>query len=109
MSAPVSVIDHSRGVMPRAFDRKGAAFISHNLEAKLWQIDPENFELREHAIRLLKREHLDIGFGRLAFAPNGMLLGVASSGGSLWQIDIGSARAQEVELDAPLPDTCTPQ
>ena len=83
-----------------AFDRSGTAFISHNVGPRLWQIDPDNFEVKEHSIRLLNREHLDIGFGKLVFASDGALFGVAASGGSLWRIDIHSASAHQVELDS---------
>jgi hypothetical protein len=89
-----------------AFDRSGTAFISHNLEPKLWQLDPETFELKQHTIRLVDREQLDIGFGRLAFAADGTLFGVASTGGSLWRIDLAGARAHEVSAAPPGMNTC---
>src|SRR5438445_40143 len=38
MSAPVSVIDRSRGVMPRAFDRKSAPLLDPAARAKLAQL-----------------------------------------------------------------------
>ena len=89
-----------------AFDRSGTVFISHNLEPKLWQIDPDTFELKQHTIRLVNRDHLDIGFGRLMFAPDGTLFGVGSAGGSLWHIDLDSARAHEVNIDSPGLNEC---
>jgi hypothetical protein len=89
-----------------AFDRTGAAYIAHNFEPKLWQIDPDTFELKAHTIRLVGKEHLDVGFGRLAFAPDGALYAVASSGGSRWRIDIASASARSVGADAPVRDDC---
>jgi hypothetical protein len=88
-------------------DRSGTAVISHNLEPRLWQIDANSFELKEHVIRMLTREHLDIGFGGLAYAPDGTLLGVIASGGLLWSIDVAQASANQIELDAPMPDACT--
>ena len=91
-----------------ALDRSGTAFISHNLKPMLWQIDADSFQLKEHVIRLLNREHWDIGFGGLAFAPDGALFGVTASGGSLWSIDIGNASAHQVELNALIPDACGP-
>jgi hypothetical protein len=90
-----------------AFDSSGTAFISHNLEPKLWQIDGDTFELKQLTIRLVDREQLDIGFGRLAFAPDGALFVVGSTGGSLWRIDLRNARAHEVKVDAPVLDECT--
>lgn len=89
-----------------ALDRSGTAFISHNLQPRLWQIDVHSFELKEHVIRLLGREHWDIGFGGLAFAPDGTLFGVSALAGSLWRIDIGNASAHQVELDARVLDAC---
>ena len=90
-----------------AFDRSGIAYISHNLEPRLWQIDPDSFQLVEHVIRLVKKEHLEIGFGVLAFAPDGTLFGVTAVGGSVWSIDIGSASAHQVERNALALDACT--
>ena len=90
-----------------ALDRSGTAFISDNIQPRLWQIDPESFQLKEHVIRLLKREHWDIGFGGLAFAPDGSLFGVTASGGSLWSIDIGNAAAHQVEGNAFMPCALT--
>jgi hypothetical protein len=89
-----------------ALDRSGTAVISHNLEPRLWQIDADSFELKEHVIRMLNQEHLDIGFGGLAYAPDGSLLGVTASGGLLWSIDVAQASANRIELDAPMPDSC---
>lgn len=89
-----------------ALDRSGTAFISHNAQPRLWQIDADSFQLKEHVIRLLNRERLDIGFGGLAFTPDGTLFGVSASGGSLWSIDIGNASAQQVELNARVLDAC---
>jgi hypothetical protein len=89
-----------------ALDRSGAAFISHNVQPRLWQIDADSFQLKEHVIRLLNREGWEIGFGGLAFAPDGTLFGVTALAGSLWWIDIGNARAHQIELDAPVLDAC---
>jgi hypothetical protein len=89
-----------------AFDRKGAAFISHNLEPRIWEIDPDTFELKEHVLRLVGKERLDIGFGRLAFTQDGAFFGVASTGGSLWRIDLASATARAVDASAPR-DECS--
>ena len=89
-----------------AFDRKGAAFISHNLESRIWEIDPDTFELKEHVLRLVGKERLDIGFGRLAFTQDGALFGVASTGGSLWRIDLATATARAVDASPPR-DECS--
>jgi hypothetical protein len=89
-----------------AVDQSGTVFISHNLEPKLWQIDPDTFEVKQHTIQLVQREHLDIGFARLTFARDGTLFGIASAGGSLWQIDLRMERAHEVNGGAPMLDDC---
>jgi sugar lactone lactonase YvrE len=89
-----------------AFDGTGTAFISHNVEARLWQIDGNSFEIKERTIRLVNHEQLDIGFGSLAFAPDGTLFGTGSMGGSLWRIDLSKARAHRVESYVRAWDAC---
>lgn len=89
-----------------ALDRSGTVFISHNVEPKLWEIAADNFQVKAHALRLVRREHMEIGFGALAFASDGSLYGVAATGGTLWHIDIDNAGAHQVELGAFLPDAC---
>ena len=79
-----------------ALDRSGAAFISDNVQPRVWRIDPDSFEIREHAIRLVGREQLDIGFGELAFGEDGALYGVAATGASAWSIELASSRAYEL-------------
>lgn len=79
------------------FDAHGTAFIAHNLEPKLWQIHADTFVVKEHTLRLLGREHLDIGFANLAIGPEGALTGEASSGGSVWRIDLQRATARETQ------------
>ena len=78
-------------------DGEGTAFISHNIEPKLWEIHPQSFELKEHVLRLIEREQLDIGLSNLAVASRGALVGTASTGGSVWRIDLENATAREVE------------
>ena len=90
-----------------ALDRSGTAFISNNVQPRLWQIDGDSFRLQEHVIRLINRESWDIGFGGLAFAPDGTLFGITALAASLWRIDIGTASAHQVEVDALAPDACT--
>ena len=77
-------------------DRSGTAYISHNAEPRLWQINADNFQLREHVLRLPNGDHREIGFGGLTFAADGTLFGFSASGGSLWRIDVGNASAHEV-------------
>jgi hypothetical protein len=78
------------------FDAGGSAFISHNLEPKLWRIRADSFELKAHTLRLVGKEHLDIGFSTLSIASDGTLLGRASTGGSIWRLDLEGGTAHEV-------------
>lgn len=84
-----------------ALDRSGAAFVSDNAQPRLWHIDADSFQLKEHGIRLISKEHWNIGFGGLAFAADGTLFGIDASGRSLWVIDIGRKSAHQVVLGAP--------
>ena len=80
-----------------ALDRSGSATISSNVQSKLWRIDTDSFEVKEHEISLFGRERWDTGFGALAFAADGTLLALTSSGGSLWRVDAGKGSARMVE------------
>ena len=88
-----------------AFDRAGGAYISNNVEPNLSQIDPDTFQLKEHRLSLLQREHLDIGLTKLRFAPDGTLFAGASFGGSQWRIDLASATGHLV-AEASVTDEC---
>jgi hypothetical protein len=89
------------------FDARGTAFISHNLEPRLWRIRTDTFELQEHTLRLIGKEHLDIGFGGLTLNSDGTLIGQASTGGSLWVIDLERATAHEMKhLAGPEQEPC---
>ena len=89
-----------------AVDPSGTVFISHNLQPKLLQIHPDTFQLKEHVIRLVNKEHWDIGFGRLAFGADGTLFAATASGASLWSIDFGTASARQIEPGARVSDEC---
>lgn len=89
-----------------ALDRSGTVVISDNVQPRLWQVAGDTFQVTEHALRLVNREHVDIGFGGLAFAADGSLFGIAATGGSLWRIDLDSASARQVELGRFLPEAC---
>jgi hypothetical protein len=89
-----------------AFDRTGTAYISHNVEPKLWQIDPDTFLLKEHRLRLLQRESLDIGLTKLRFSADGTLFAGASLGGLQWRIDLESATGQPVDVLGSVMDEC---
>jgi hypothetical protein len=103
-----SVVGLRHVCMPdMVLDRAGSAFISSNAQAKVWRIDADSFDLKEHDIRFEGKERWDIGFGALAFAADGTLLGRTTPGGWLWKIDIAKASAVMIELNKKLPlDEC---
>jgi len=89
-----------------ALDKSGSAFISSNVQARLWRIDADSFEVKAHEISLLGRERWDIGFGALAFSADGTLYALTSSAGSLWKIDVAKASASMIGLDNPPSKAC---
>ena len=92
-------------------DGSGSAIVSSNVQARLWRIDGNTFEVREYEIGLQERERWEIGFGALAFAPDGSMMGLAASSGTLWKIDMNEGRARLLRADSPLLNLCefTPQ
>ena len=89
-----------------ALDRAGSAWVSSNVESKLWRIDADGFRASEHEIRLQDREHWEMGFGALAFGADGTLFALSSTAGTLWKINPGQATARMIELDVPLSNVC---
>ena len=87
-------------------DSSGSAFISSNVQARLWRIDADGFEVKEHEISLHGREQWETGFGALAFAADGALYALASSAGSLWKIDVAKASASMIEPNNPPSRAC---
>ena len=90
-----------------ALDRSGSAFISSNVESRLWKIDAEDFSIKQHEIRLHAGEGRDIGFGALTFAADGTLFALTAYASSLWRIDIANSSANEVELSERVLNACT--
>jgi hypothetical protein len=80
--------------------------VSSNVVSKLWRIDGASFEVSELEIRLHEREGWDTGFGAVALAAGGALLGVTSSGGSVWSIDVGDRSARMIEPETTHRDLC---
>ena len=89
-----------------ALDRSGSAFITSNVQARLWRIDADSFEVKEHEISLHGREQWDTGFGALVFAADGALYALTSSAGSLWKIDVAKASASMIDPGNPPSRTC---
>jgi hypothetical protein len=77
-------------------DGSGSAIISSNAQSRLWRIDANSFEVKEHEITLQGRERWDAGFGALALAGDGSLLALMSFGGAMWNVDLDSGTARMV-------------
>lgn len=89
-----------------ALDASGSAIVSSNAQPRLWRVDGNSFAVSEQVMVLQEREHWDIGFGALAFAPDGTLYAMTSIANSLWKVDAAGADASLVEsYHAPL-KTC---
>jgi hypothetical protein len=89
-----------------AIDSSGSAIISSNVQARLWRIDADSLEVKEQEIGLQGKERWDVGFGALALAADGTLLGLTSTGGSLWKIDVDKGSARVVDLGGLLLNQC---
>jgi hypothetical protein len=89
-----------------ALDGGGSAYVSSNIQPKLWKIDAESFRVSELPIRLQGREQWDTGFGALAFAADGTLLAMTSTGGWLWTVDVIDGRANAIDSNAPFRTAC---
>jgi len=87
-------------------DRSGSAFISSNVQSRLWKIAAEDFAVTHHEITLRARENWDTGFGALAFAADGSLFALTAHSGSVWRIDATGSSATEVELSKPVSNAC---
>lgn len=77
-------------------DGRGTAFVSNNVQPRLVQIGPPDFQPKEHELRLISHKQWDIGFGALSFGANGTLFGVSALAGSLFRIDLKSSSATEI-------------
>ena len=87
-------------------DRSGSAYISSNVQPKLWRIDADKFQVKELDVRLQGRENWDMGFGALTFAADGSLLALTSMGRWLWKIDVAGGVARSVEPDVTVATVC---
>ncbi|MDB5901655.1 MAG: hypothetical protein JWM26_533 [Betaproteobacteria bacterium] len=86
-------------------DRRGTAFVSSNVEPRLFQIGPD-FETSEHQLRLISGKQLEIGFGSLVFEPDGSLFGMSAVAGLVFRIDLAGANATEVVSPRPRTGGC---
>ena len=87
-------------------DRHGAAFVSDNIQPKLWRIDADRFSVQERSVRLDSQRSVDAGFSALAISEGGVMFAAMAAPGSLWRIDTGSFRAEKIQLSAPIHGAC---
>ncbi|MDO8597224.1 MAG: hypothetical protein Q7R45_11435 [Sulfuricaulis sp.] len=85
-------------------DRSGSALVSSNVQAKLWRIDGNSFEVKAQEISLPGDQ--EVGFGALAFTADGTLYALSSSTRSLWKINAAMANASMIESYNPPLNAC---
>lgn len=92
-------------------DRSGSAIVSSNVQSRLWRVDADSFEVKEHPITLQGRERWDVGFAALAIGADGTLLALTSVSKSLWRIDLVKGSASMAAPEAAPLNVCglTPQ
>jgi hypothetical protein len=90
-----------------ALNQGGTAFVSNNVQPRLVQISPVNFQKKELQLRIIsKKGEWEIGFGALAFGSDGTLFALTALAGSLFKIDLASRNAKEIVLSQPLAGAC---
>ncbi len=87
-------------------DGSGSAIVSSNVQSRLWRIDADSLEVREHPITLQGRERWDVGFAALAVGADGTLLALTSVSKSLWRIDLSKGSASMATPVAALVNLC---
>jgi hypothetical protein len=87
-------------------DRSGSAFISSNVQPKLWRIDADSFEVTALEVILQGNEQWDTGFGPIVFTAGGTLYALTASAHSLWKIDVAKSSASMIERYHPPLKTC---
>lgn len=87
-------------------DRSGSAIVSSNVQSRLWRVDADSFEVREHPVTLQGRERWDVGFAALAIGGDGTLLGLTTVSKSLWRIDLVKGSASMAAPQAALQNVC---
>ena len=87
--------------------RSGALIVSSNAQPSLWRISPSRFEVERYDIELDSDNDKDFGFTGLTWgADESTLFAVSATTGTLWRIDLVSAKASKVELSAPIRGAC---
>jgi hypothetical protein len=99
--------EHETNCLPDLqLDSRGAAFVSDNVQPKLWRIDAEDFSVRERSVSLDSHRTLDAGFSALAITREGVVYAAMAAPGLLWRIDTEGFRAENVPLDEPIRGAC---
>jgi len=90
-----------------ALGPKGEAVVSSDVVPILWRVDPETFEVSEHALALNSDAEKDIGFSELEYSrEQNAYFGVSSFYGSVWRIDPLLGGAQKLAQAAPPAPVC---
>ena len=87
-------------------DEHGAAFVSDNVQAKLWRIDGEDFSIYERSVKLDSHANIDSGFSALTIGEGGVMFAAMAAPGLLWRIDTDVYRAENVPLSARIFGAC---
>jgi hypothetical protein len=87
-------------------DEHGAAFVSDNMQPKLWRIDADSFSVYERAVSLDSQRNVDAGFSALSIGEGGVMFAAMAAPGSLWRIDTGTFRAEQIGLSVPIHGAC---
>jgi len=90
-----------------ALGPKGEAVVSSDVAPTLWRVDPETYEVSEHALALNSDADKDFGFAELEYSrEQNAYFGVSTFYGSVWRIDPLLRRAQKVSQAAPQVHAC---
>jgi len=87
-------------------DAHGAAFVSDNIQPKLWRIDAADFSVYERTVSLDSQHSVDAGFSALAIGEGGVMFAAMAAPGSLWRIDTDLFRAEHIPLREPIHGAC---
>ncbi len=87
--------------------RSGALIVSSNAQPSLWRVSPSRFEVERYDIELDSDNDKDFGFTGLAWgADENTLFAVSAATGTLWRLDLVSAKASKIELSTPIRGAC---
>lgn len=90
-------------------DSSGAAFVSSNVLPMLWRVGSQRFEVTRIELTPGSDGDKDLGFTGLSFAADGVLIAAGATFGSLWRIDLQSARAARIGSYPSSPLLCSPE